>query len=170
MTAIHRPPQIPGSRLRALTVALFDRATADRILFPAIADLQHEVADARALPLAARLFVHCRCHLAFWRTFAVCLAARPGANQGTVWGQMIVGAGAVLVALTAGLLYGPLTRSGATDLGRLAFLLVPQALAVSIPCSVLGAGLLGRGREGRPPAITPPSHAESGRIRSSRWC
>jgi hypothetical protein len=148
MSANARPRRVPGTRLRALAVALFDRATAERILLPAVADLQHEVTEAHGGSRGARAVVRWRCYLAFWRTFAACLALRTSPNQSRAWGHQAFGGVAVLVVLTAGLVYGPISRSGAA-LGSLALWLVPQALAVSIPSSVLGAGFLGRWSRGR---------------------
>ena len=144
MSSADRPRRVPGLRLRALAETLFDQATAHRILLPAIADLQHEVAESKDAPGAASVFARCRSYAAVWRTFAVCIVTRSSPSQWSTWRQLLVGAVAVLVVLTAGLLYGPLTRTGLPNLERLAVFLVPQALALSIPCSVLGAGLLGQ--------------------------
>jgi hypothetical protein len=136
----------PGSRsrLRPLVVELFDETTATRILLPAIADLQHEVAENAAGSHGERALLRWRCYLAVWRTFAVCLLFRRGGASAGESARVLLGAGGALVLVTAVFMTGPVSRFAGGWPTELLLLLLPQALAVSIPCSVIGAGLLRR--------------------------
>jgi hypothetical protein len=65
----------PGTRLRRFAERTFDRATLDRVILPAIADLQHECADEASATRLVRL----RAYWGLWKTLAVCLL--------TVWSR-----------------------------------------------------------------------------------
>jgi hypothetical protein len=53
---------------------MLDRETVERVLLPALADLQHECADASVAPGAPRrAFVRIRAYWAVWRTLLTCL-------------------------------------------------------------------------------------------------
>jgi hypothetical protein len=132
----------PGWRLRSLVVNLFDRATAERVLLPALADLQHEVAQAETERPASRAAIRARGYLAFWRALATCVIVRRSSGDGREWARTLIGAASTLVLMTALLMYGPARRVLDVMDPESFMLLLPQALAVSIPCSVLGAGLL----------------------------
>jgi len=62
-------PRIPGSRLRRLAERTFDRETLERVLLPALADLQHECVRS-----ASRL-VYLRAYWGFWKAMAICKIA-----------------------------------------------------------------------------------------------
>jgi hypothetical protein len=139
----------PGTRLRALVVWLFDEATARHVLLPAIADLQHETAEMRAPSAAARAAIRWRAYLAFWRVLFLCLVLRGSDGERREWLRTAIAGSATLLAMTAGLIYVPASRIPAELDGSFVWLLMPQALAVSLPCSVLGAAFLaGRRRPG----------------------
>jgi hypothetical protein len=142
MTPAGRSRHVPGARLRALVSALFDQATADRVLLPAIADLQHEVAENNDGSLFGRALVRLRAYAAFWRALVACLVLRRSGDDGREWARTVVGAMSTLIVVTALLMYGPARRLLDVMEPVSFMLLLPQALAVSIPCSVLGAGLL----------------------------
>jgi hypothetical protein len=155
MTAESSPRRPPGTRLRALVANLFDQATAERILLPAIADLQHEASESQGGSRTARTLVRWRCYLAFWRTFAACLLLRRAEGEAREWRGTFAAAAATLGVATLGLSYTPAsTFIGRGSLG-LFVLLLPQALAVSLPVSVLGSGLIRRG---------PVPRARAGRV------
>ena len=134
-------PSVPGWRLRALVVNLFDQATATRVLLPAIADLQHEIAQADGRGRAARAMLRCRVYVAIWWAIGACLVARIEGER-AAWWRVLASGGLVLVVTTAILMSGPVSTLSASRLRGLLPLLLPQALAMALPFSVLGAGFL----------------------------
>ena len=65
------PRATPGLRLIAFAERLFDRLTLDRVVIPAIADLQHECLRAPTASLSHRV-IRCRAHWGVLRTIALC--------------------------------------------------------------------------------------------------
>lgn len=152
--------RVPGQRLRALVVAYFDQATAERILLPAIADLQHELAETRGRSRPARAFARLCAYAAFWRAFGLCLASRSDQVHRVVRWQTILGGAAVFAVSTPALTLQPLLRVRRDGGGwSLALLLLPSAVAVTLPLSALGAGLVAtrfrRIAERRRPFVRP---------------
>jgi lipopolysaccharide export LptBFGC system permease protein LptF len=157
MTDSRQPRELPGSILRILASALFDEQTATRFLFPAIADMQHECRAASGRHRLVRSAIRAR-HLAgFWRTATVCFFVGSG-NRRFATGYLALNAAGFLLVSTAALMYGPISRDwrslrshGVPDADILAMLamLVPQALAVTIPLSVLWLGCVGHRRASR---------------------
>jgi hypothetical protein len=142
MTPVLPRRRVPGLRLRTLVVLLFDQATAERVLLPAVADLQHEIAESSEVSPPGRTFARCRAYAAFWLAVGACLLTRSDPAERAIWSRTLAGGTAVFVVLTAALMYGPLTRIGLRTVGSLAVLLLPSAMAVTIPLSVLGAGFV----------------------------
>jgi hypothetical protein len=140
--------RVPGRLLRAVASALFDSRTAERFLFPAIADLQHEGACTAGESAFRRLIVRLPHYMAFWRAFAACLAVKGAARSSAVRPLLLSMA---TVAVTTGLmLYGPASRDLSAVGPVCLLLLIPQALAVALPCSVLIFGFLGSRKPSHP--------------------
>jgi hypothetical protein len=79
-TTDDRRRRVPGVVLRTLVSRLFDNRTAERFLFPAIADLQHETAGSAGLSAVRRRAALWRNYLAFWKSFVTCLLTPPSAG------------------------------------------------------------------------------------------
>jgi lipopolysaccharide export LptBFGC system permease protein LptF len=154
----------PGTRLRALAVHLFDASTIERLIDPAIADLQHEHESAvrsghhwraRAIRIAGSL--------AFWKVVAVRIASASARQpawataDGGAIGRTVRFAGIATTLFTALFVWVPLRqalamlRLGNDSLVRLTVYLVPQALAVAVPMGTVFGMLAGgvRTRGGR---------------------
>jgi lipopolysaccharide export LptBFGC system permease protein LptF len=150
MSGANGPRLVPGERLRVLALRLFDRVTAERYLLPAVADLQHEARGGGEVVPWRRLHGRVLGYCAFWRTFVVCAIRRSPGEPGVRTLRLLVPALAALTVVTALLAAGPLATYGRLWLGRLGAwplvallgLLVPQALVVALPVSVLFAGFV----------------------------
>ena len=154
-----RRRRVPGVVLRTLVSRLFDNRTAERFLFPAIADLQHETAASAGLSAVRRRAALWRNYLAFWKSFVTCLLTRPSAGVRADIYRLGWSGGFFLCATTALLMYGPTRRIlgevGVWDGAVLVLLLLPAALAVTVPCSVLWVGLVGRRRRSAAGQLAP---------------
>jgi len=150
MNTSHQRRRVPGVVLRALVSRLFDTRTAERFLFPAIADLQHESAASAGLRAVRRRVALWRNYLAFWKSFVTCLLTRPSAGVRADIYRFGWSGGVFLCATTALLMYGPMRRIlggvGVWDGAVVSLLLLPSVLAVTVPFSVLWVGLVGRRR------------------------
>lgn len=122
--------RVPGRRLRRFVERRFDRGTLDRVLLPAIADLQHEC-DSGAALWPRRL----RAYWGLWKTIALCApgsaarAARPtirsvGLRMAIIF-PVVLGA-AMIPAL------GP-SRGKAVAVGYLFVMSLPQSFALALP-------------------------------------
>ena len=141
--AANRP--VPGRFLIRLALTLFDRATAERYVFPAIADLQHESRVAGTDAGFPRLVRHVGAYATFWIMLLTCLghAWKGDEAPASLVGASLVAAVApalVLVCLplgsfTAGVKLAP------SNLARMAVLLIPQAAAIALPMGLLFAAL-----------------------------
>jgi hypothetical protein len=140
------PQPVPGSRLRVLAENLFDRATFERYIAPAIADLQFECgAEGPSVGVRHPLRKRCQAYWAVMRTMAFCLVGRgsSGATHG-----ILVRAGAIFVLLTTAMLWLSFSDRGVFDRvspaeGLLLLgLLLPSAAAVTLPLTVLACGSL----------------------------
>jgi hypothetical protein len=60
-----------GTWLRLLAECMFDRSTLERVISPALADLQHECATSAGG--ASRQWIWCRAYWGVWKTLGVCL-------------------------------------------------------------------------------------------------
>jgi hypothetical protein len=112
MSGAHGPRVVPGERLRALAVRLFDRVTAERYLLPAVADLQHEARGGGEVVRWRRLHGRVRGYCAFWRTFVVCAIRRNPQEPGLRTSRLLAPALAALTVVTALLASGPLASYG----------------------------------------------------------
>lgn len=148
----------PGARLRSLAARLLDRSTMERVIDPAIADLQHEHEEAVRRGLIWRGWCIRLAGYAAFSKVAVFAAARHALHQRTTADDRAVGRSVVyslvaVIALTAVLLWPPLSilrRPGAGTTFRLVLCLLPQALrlrCLSASCSALSlAYAIGRRR------------------------
>jgi len=160
MSTRSRPPKIPGSWLRAVSLHLFGRPVAERFLFPVIADLQHEVRAALAAGRARRFATSARGYLAFWRTAAACgLSIRePGPGSllrpaGVMLASVLILSLLEITPIISAFGRGRWQQVGPATALELLALLLPQALVVTLPVGALFAGLLEyRRRHGSQPA------------------
>jgi hypothetical protein len=141
----------PGTRLRSLAARLLNRSTMERLIDPAIADLQHEHDDAirRGLVWRDRL-IRLAGYFAFWKV-AVIAAAGHALHERTTADDRAVGRTVVfslvaIIALTTILIWPPLStfhRPGTVTTFRLVLCLVPQAVAIALPLGLVFGILLG---------------------------
>jgi hypothetical protein len=143
----------PGTRLRSWASHLLDPSTMERLIDPAIADLQHEYEEALRRGLAWRgRWVRITGCIAFAKVLAVAAggAAGRGLRDGNPAEDRAVGRTtlfslAATIVLTVVTIWLPLQR--AVLLGRpmiwLAWYWVPQALSVAAPMGVVFGILAG---------------------------
>jgi len=149
----------PGARLRSVATRFFDPSTMERLIDPAIADLQHEHDDAirRGLVWRGR-WVHTVGSIAVWKVIAssatTALRRAIGdwayADGCAVW-RTIGYSLATIAAVVAGLIWAPLShfshRFPANQVAWMVIYLAPQALLVAIPLGLMFGILSGlRGR------------------------
>jgi hypothetical protein len=141
----------PGTRLRSLAAGLFAPSTMERLIDPAIADLQHEHDDAvrRGLVWRGR-WIRLAGYAAFWKVAGMAAAGhalreRTAADDRSV--RRTVGFSLVaVIALTAVLVwpgFSRFERPGTGSTVRLLMYLVPQALAIALPLGLVFGILLG---------------------------
>jgi hypothetical protein len=134
------PVTIPGTRLRALAARLFDRSTIDRLIDPAIADLQFEHAEAMRDGRAwrARWIAVAGC-AAFWK---VAVHAWIATQRRAARAVAVALSTALVITMLAVLVVLANTPATIGTQGKMAWLvlyLLPQGLAVSLPtCLALG--------------------------------
>ena len=129
----------PGTRLRALAARLLNPTTMERLIDPAIADLQSEHADAlRHGRVWQARRVRVATAVAFWKVAAM----RSSPNRhGTRAIAVGLSSATVLTALTISVVLAdtPATIDTRGNMAWLVIYLVPQALAISVPvCLALG--------------------------------
>ncbi len=121
--------RVPGNWLRTFAGRIYDQDTLDRVVLPAIADLQHECVDDA--PVAVRL----RAYVGVWKTMAICsvsdayLDARP--TIGNVTRRMAV----ILPLVMGGILLPPLMNARPANGEPFRLLLLtslPQAFAAAL--------------------------------------
>jgi hypothetical protein len=134
----------PGARLRSIAARLYSAATMERLIEPALADLQAEYEDARR---AGRRWqsrwVWASGHAAFFRMIALhgghsaldLVRGMPGEERRTVI-RLSALCLTIVILVTGVLAAPPLLRDAArshADPAMLAIYLLPQALPLSIP-------------------------------------
>ncbi len=149
----------PGARLRSVAARVFDPATLERLIDPAIADLQHEhdAAIRRGLVWRGR-WVHTAGCIAVWKVMAAS-AATASTHAITGWARAdscamgrTIGYSLVTIAgVVALLIWWPLSRFAPrvppANVEWMVIYLVPQALGVAIPLGLMFGILSGlRGR------------------------
>lgn len=142
--------RLPGGLLRRVAERFLSRRTIDGVVIPALADLQHESAAARAQPIGRRAAILVRGYLAFWTAMAVCLASWPARSLRNEWLAPAAAGPRLLKALAprAALLGVTLTLVMATSSLRWArhsgdWWVVPMFLPAIVPVMVPIAFFLG---------------------------
>jgi hypothetical protein len=145
----------PGTRLRELAQRLCSRTAMERLIDPALADLQHEYEQAAQGGRVWRgRWIRLAGCAVFWKLTVIAVARYPlrqrtETDERTVWRTVVFSAAAVSV-LTAILLLPALRTVRHRDVvttARLVLFLVPQALAIAIPVGLVFGVLFGlRGR------------------------
>lgn len=149
----------PGARLRSVATRFFDPSTMERLIDPAIADLQHEHEDAirRGLVWRGR-WVHTVGCIAVWKVIAAsatmastrAIGDWARADGCAVW-RTISYSLATIAAVAALLIWPALSsyfhRIPANKVAWMVIYLVPQALLLAIPIGLMVGILSGlRGR------------------------
>ena len=148
MTGYHKH----GSRLRTIAARVFDRATLDRVILPAIADLQHECSAPARNGLSRRLICW-RAYWSVWKAFGICLIADGVRNPHGVSRTIALRTAACLLGLVPVLVVPgliemvfsagpPFTmafsahpRFTIVEALKATVLLLPQALLASLPAA-----------------------------------
>jgi hypothetical protein len=143
----------PGARLRVLASRLLDLPTMDRLIDPAIADLQHEYDAARRRGLVWRGRVMCFIgYCACWKVLTIAAVRHAvlerAADDDRSVGRAIAFSLVAVIALTAVLVLPvlqstTLRRSGAGTASRLVWYSVPSALVIALPLGLVFGILLG---------------------------
>jgi hypothetical protein len=149
----------PGARLRSIATWLFDPSTMERLIDPAIADLQHEHDDAMRRGLVWRgRWVHTAGCIAVWKVMAASATTTStrtigdwACADGCAVGRTIGHSCATISAVVALLIWAPLSSHSdgipANHVAWMVIYLVPQALLVAIPLGLMVGILSGlRGR------------------------
>jgi hypothetical protein len=149
----------PGARLRSVATRFFDPSTMERLIDPAIADLQHEHDDAIGRGLVWRgRWVHTASCIAVWKVIAASATTAStraigdwACADGCALGRTIGYSLATIAAAVALLIWWPLTsyshRIPANKVAWMVIYLVPQALVVAMPLGLMFGILSGlRGR------------------------
>ena len=146
---------MPGDRLRRLAAAVCRPETMERLVDPILADLQSECADAAAQRGWKGRLALWRGYLAFWKALGLhCLMNmfQPSESESSgsavrMWAFSLAAFAALTIAITLPPLIDFRWRGSIGDRLLLVFLLIPQALPLSIPAGVsLGILCAMRGR------------------------
>jgi hypothetical protein len=142
-----------GTWFRLLAECMFDRSTLERVISPALADLQHECATSAGG--ASRQWIWCRAYWGVWKTLGVCLMdAMLRDPHGT--GRAIRGETLVFLTIIALMIFTPIvvgvifplgTQFGIQRALMAAVFLLPQALSASLPAAFFLALALYRDEE-----------------------
>ena len=139
-----------GTGLRAFAERVFDETTFERVILPALADLQHECARPAGSAAGHRLICW-RAYWSVWKTFGVCLATDavhdPHGVTGTIARRTLAClAGLVPVSVVPTLATEILSPRALTaaEAFKATALLVPQALIATLPAAFFFALVLYR--------------------------
>ena len=122
----------PGSRLRGFAERTFDRPTLERVIFPALADVEFECADEAGTSGLVRL----RAYWGLWKAIALCLLTDWGRHgrplaQGVATRMMVifpVVIGAVMVPALNAAFSGP-----PAPVAPVLLMSLPQAFVIALP-------------------------------------
>jgi hypothetical protein len=148
---------MPGSGLLRIAERLFDRATLDRVIVPAIADLQHECARATSMSSAglSNRLIRFRAYWGVVRTIVLCAARdvvidRDSVSRSVGWRMLILVP--LLVALFTLPAIGEFVslgaKFGAALATRAGLLLLLPAVVVALPIAFYFAVALHRREPG----------------------
>jgi hypothetical protein len=130
----------PGDRLRALATYLCDAQTVERVIDPAIADLQCEPPSLAGYVAVVKVVAIVGARIAMKTSWT------PPADERLIFRQTLGRALLMLLLLTMALALPPYFQSGdSRPTLLLALTLVPQALAVSVPMALMLGIALGVG-------------------------
>jgi hypothetical protein len=141
-----RVPATPGVALKRWADRVFDKKTLDTVVLPALADLQHECAEARGSSIA-RSFTCARAYVGVWRAILFTAAGLAiSETLRTSW-TLALRLAFALAIFTGALVWSPFADSLPGLAGRVttpqlinfALLLLPQALALALPCAFVVA-------------------------------
>ncbi len=155
--------RVPGTRLRRFAERTFDRETLDRVILPALADLQHESSAAESGRLWRQL-TSLRAYWGIWKTIGWCLVGdavrdREGTTASLgrrtiVFLPMLV---AVLMAPSAWWMFGFASKHGARPALTAGAFLIPASLLVALPAAFFLAVAMYRARADQPSTRLLPS-------------
>ena len=148
-----------GARLRDFAERTFDRATIDRVILPALADLQHECATATGSAWSQRL-TRWRAYWSVWKAIGVCLlhdTVRDSHGTQRRLGVRMLVFLPVLVALllipTCGWLISFGATHGVASAFTAGFLLAPATFLLALPAAFLFAVSLHRSTPEQPSPV-----------------
>jgi hypothetical protein len=142
-----------GTWLRLLAERMFDRSTLERVILPALADLQHECAtSARS---ASRQLIWWRAYWAVWKTIGICLVdemmrdphGTGRAIRSETLAFLTIIALMIFTSIVVGLIFPFGRQFGIQRALRAAVFLLPQALSVALPAAFFFALALFRDEE-----------------------
>jgi lipopolysaccharide export LptBFGC system permease protein LptF len=141
----------PGTGLRALAERMFDRTTLERVILPALADLQHECATDAGSTLRRR-WICWRAYWSVWKTFGLCfvadIARDPQGVSRTIGVRTLICLAALVpVFLVPGIAAEVLSLSSRLTVAesfKLAVLVLPQAVVPCLPAAFFFALVLYR--------------------------
>ena len=118
----------PGMRLRSLAARLFDPATMEYVITPALADLQLECIGAESEGRWRRSWIRMRAYLSFWSAVVVHLwsnlvdasSDRDSEDRRALAGMLVSGAMALSAVIGALVLVVPFTMVGSMARLRIA--------------------------------------------------
>lgn len=150
--------RLPGDRLRKLLARVVSVRVLDEVVIPALADLQHERAQAHQASAWRRALVSLRGYVGIWSALALCLATWPARSLRRDWlaaeaaGPQLLrtlapracafGLGFTLLIGTQ----GPYREAAATRDPWSALLLLPSVLTVVVPLALFFGLVLALGR------------------------
>ena len=150
--------RIRGARLRGFAERTFDRETLERVILPAIADLQHECGAADAASLAQRMVV-LRAYWGLWKTIGMCVIGDVAHNRDGIASSLGVRTFVFLVIVLAALMtsYASWMVAFASKYGAAAALtagayLLPSNILVALPVAFFFALAMFRARADIPSA------------------
>jgi hypothetical protein len=146
----------PGTRLRTLAEHMVDRSTFERVILPAVEDLQHECATVPGSAVRDR-WICWRAYWSVWKTLGVCLvtdAVRdPQGVSRTIGQRTLICLGALLLVFVVPAVFPLSSHLTLAELFKGAALVVLQAVVPCLPAAFFFALVLYRDDD-RPPGAT----------------
>jgi lipopolysaccharide export LptBFGC system permease protein LptF len=143
--------RMPGTGLRALAERMFHRTTLERVILPALADLQYECATDAGNTLRRR-WICWRAYWSVWKTLGLCLLTdvlhdSQGVSRTIGRRTLVYLAWLVLFFITPVVtweLSSPMSRLTIAEVFRVAALVLPQAVVPCLPAAFFFALVLFR--------------------------
>jgi hypothetical protein len=128
---------VPGCTLHRLAAHICSAHSLERVVDPAIADLQKEYATADARHASRRVWVLLTGYFAILKVIALCALAAPSTNEERrAVARTLAWSVTMVVAIVVLLILPPLSRSAAMRRWDSAITLIPQAAGLAIPLGV----------------------------------